>query len=336
MDELELIRALRDEEPDPAARAHARRALRERMDGPVAGRSRPRPRSRWLIAPLGLAGIAAVVIAVATGVDDATIAPAPATAALERAARAAEQRPEPLLGPADYFYVRDRSAYLTTFADGPGWSVLVPSERETWTNRKGGTRFSDRAGGRATFPGPRDRRRWSQAGSPDLSQGSQLPAGAGDRVSGHDFGAGGSMLTYKQLRALPSGGRAMYRRLLELANGAGPSPDEEAFVIIGDLLRSVPVPARARAGLYRAAAYIKGVRYVGAVRDELGRRGVAVELTSRDTRHRLVFDPTTSQVLAEQDVLTKRVPYIDAGPGFVTGYRLVLKQGIVKSDRARP
>lgn len=92
----------------------------------------------------------------------------------------------------------------------------------------------------------------------------------------------------------------------------------------------------ARAGLYRAAAYIKGVRYAGEVRDELGRPGLAVELSENDQRRRLVFDPDSSQVLVEQDVLTKRVPYIDADPGFVTGYRLVLEQGMVKSDRARP
>jgi len=98
----------------------------------------------------------------------------------------------------------------------------------------------------------------------------------------------------------------------------------------------VPVPARARAGLYRAAAYIKGVRYVGPVRDELGRRGLAIELTSPGARHRLVFDPKTSQVLVEQDVLTKRVPYVDAKPGTVIGYRLVLQQGVVGSAHARP
>jgi hypothetical protein len=35
-------------------------------------------------------------------------------------------------------------------------------------------------------------------------------------------------------------------------------------------------------------------------------------------------------------VLTERVPYIDAEPGFVMGYRIVLEQGVVKSDTARP
>jgi len=50
----------------------------------------------------------------------------------------------------------------------------------------------------------------------------------------------------------------------------------------------------------------------------------------------LVFDPATSQVLVEQDVLTKRAPYIDADPGFVMGYRIVLEQGVIKRDAARP
>jgi hypothetical protein len=41
-------------------------------------------------------------------------------------------------------------------------------------------------------------------------------------------------------------------------------------------------------------------------------------------------------VLDEQDVLTRRVAYLDADPGYVTGYRLVLEQGIVDGDTVRP
>ncbi|HEY1538288.1 MAG TPA: hypothetical protein VGF63_02740 [Solirubrobacteraceae bacterium] len=76
--------------------------------------------------------------------------------------------------------------------------------------------------------------------------------------------------------------------------------------------------------------------YAGEVTDELGRHGSAIELTEPDERRRLVFDPTTSQVLDEQDVLTRRVAYLDADPGYVTGYRLVLEQGIVDGDTVRP
>ena len=150
------------------------------------------------------------------------------------------------------------------------------------------------------------------------------------------FTAGSRQITFEQLSALPSDGAAMYRSLIELAGGAGPSPDQEAFTIIGDLLRAAPVPGSVRAGLYRGAAHVKGVRYAGAVRDELGRPGLAVELRERDRVRRLVFDPATSQLLAEQERLIERQPYVDADPGCVMGYRLVLESGVVKDDSARP
>lgn len=333
MNELDLIRELRDGSPDVAAREHARHALREHMDGSPPLPQRQGPRRRWLAVPAALAAVAAVVIALLTGVDGARIAPASAKAreALERAASAAEARPERLLAPGEYLYERERSAYLADM--GSGWSVLVPRERETWTNREGDVRFSEREVGRAILPGPRDRRRWHEEGRPDLSP-NRTPEV--ERLNEQGFGAGASTLTYEEMQSLPGDGQAMYRRLVKLAGAAGSSPDEEAFTIIGDLLRAAPVPAQARAGLYRAAAYIKGVRYAGEVRDELGRRGLAVDLEDEGERRRLVFDPDTSQLLVEQQVVTERTPGLDAGPGFVAGYRLLLEQGIVKSDRARP
>jgi hypothetical protein len=128
----------------------------------------------------------------------------------------------------------------------------------------------------------------------------------------------------------------MYRRLIELAGDAGPSPDAEAFTIIGDLLRSAPVPPAARAGLFRAAAYIKGVKYLGEVKDPLGRRGLALELANATGRNRLIFDPSSSQILAEETVLTKRIDSMDGRPGAVVGSRVVLDEAVVGTAGARP
>jgi hypothetical protein len=239
------------------------------------------------------------------------------------------------LGPGEYLYLRERDAYSSTSAsrDG-GWSSITPSTRETWVGREGAGRFVDRNDGRTTFFGPRDRARWEAAGRPDES-GRGQPS-APQRFDDHGFTAGSSTLTYAQLASLPTDGQAMYERLLELAGDAGPSPDGEAFVIIGDLLRSAPVPARVRAALYRAAAHIKGVRFAGKVTDPLGRSGLAVELPNPEARNRLVFDPETSELLAEETVLTKRVPYMDAAPGTVVGSRVVLRAAVVGSDTERP
>jgi hypothetical protein len=96
------------------------------------------------------------------------------------------------------------------------------------------------------------------------------------------------------------------------------------------------VPPSARAGLYRAAAYIKGVKYVGAVDDPLGRRGLALEMANATGRTRLIFDPRSSAILAEETVLTKRIDSMDAKPGTIVGSRVVLDEAVVRSARARP
>lgn len=359
MDELDEVRALRDDTPDDAAKDAALRSLRARIDAPAPARGSQRARAagsrgaggpgwprlprvtRWLVPAATLAIVAIAVIALWPAADGGgegrgtPFAPATASAALERAADAAQDTSERPLKPGEFFYVHDRSAYLMSSAgEGGSWSVLLPTERETWTGRDGHGRYVAKDTGSPEFPGPKDREHWKAQGSMPLARPPRPVDSATFGTSG--FGAGGSMLSYEQLSALPSEGKAMYRKLIELANGAGPSPDIEAFVIIGDLLRSAPVPPDVRAGLYRAAAHIKGVRYAGEVTDALGRKGLAVELTDGEQRRRLVFDPETSQLLGEQDVLIKRVPYIDADPGFVAGYRLVLEQGIVASDHARP
>jgi hypothetical protein len=336
MNELELLRLLRDADAQPPA-VQARTAARGALLEGAMHRTARRRRPLWLVAPVTAAALAGVAIALLTGAGSGQVVPPPADAraALERAAHAAQLNPGLDLQPGQYLYLRERDAYLTTVGDGPHpYSAITPTARETWIGRDGSGRFVERTTGKTEFPGPRDRADWVVAGRPKLSgtPGSGRPV----HLDAYGFDAGGSVLTYEQLAALPSEGRAMYDKLLQLAGSAGPSPDQEAFTIIGDLLRSAPVPARVRAGLYRAAAYVKGVRYAGEVTDPLGRRGLAVELANPEAVNRLVFDPDTSALLAEESVLTKRVAYVDAAPGDVIGSRVVVDSAVVGSDTQRP
>jgi hypothetical protein len=337
MNDLELLRALRDSDardPSPEVRATARRALLEE-----AARARAPRKRRWLLAPAAAAAIAAVAVAIGTGVDSGDVAPPPssARAALERVARVAQSQTSLDVPPGKFLYIRERDAYLATVADKPSWSTITPETRETWVGRDGSGRFVIR--GRAVvFPGPRDHARWVAAGRPEFAAPSNASdAARAESYSNKGFTTGSQSLSYDQLAALPTDGQAMYHRLVELAGDGGSSPDQEAFVIIGDLLRSAPVPRDVRAGLYRAAAYIKGIRFAGEVSDALGRHGLAVDLPSgHGTRNRLVFDPKTSELLAEEEVLTRRVPYVDAAPGFAIGSRVVLQMAVVDSDTAAP
>ena len=75
--------------------------------------------------------------------------------------------------------------------------------------------------------------------------------------------------------------------------------------IVGELLREAPTPPALRAALYRVAARIPGVELVGAVRDEQGRRGIAVALPEETERNELVFDPRSAALLGERSVTTR-------------------------------
>ena len=335
-DELELLRALRaeDAEPDPEAHARVRAALVERVaERPERAerRGRPRRRPRWALVLVPLAA-AAAAIGLVTGIDEGEVEPTVAEA-LERAASAAEAR-APDLPPGKFLYVRQRESALSTVLEPPAYSMMqAPSVTESWMNRRGRGRFVTRDVGRQTFVGPRDRRRWIADGRPDLFEPARRRSFSHDHP---EYVAGASELTYDELAALPDDGEEMYDRLIELAGDAGPTPDVEAFVIVADLLREAPVPRRVRAGLYRATAHIDGIRLVGEVRDPLGRRGVAVELEHEGTRTQLVFDPKTSALLSEQEVLTESSDFLDADPGFVTGYRVVERQAVVDAIGERP
>jgi hypothetical protein len=50
----------------------------------------------------------------------------------------------------------------------------------------------------------------------------------------------------------------------------------------------------------------------------------------------LVFDPETSELLAERQVLLERVNWIDAEPGTVIGYAVYLNSGVVDATSDRP
>ncbi len=370
-DELELVRAHRapTTPADPEAREHAwaavlaaqaragRGAAPDHASDPPAGplrwrrrtaprraahdaRTGRRPRRSWA-RPAGVAaGLAVAAAATAAlvlpsgdgGLRPLGAAPASAAEALGRAAQAAAGNGTPALGPGQVLYVRERSAYLATFGDPPPFSTRTPRVRTTWAARDGSGRYVERTAGRPEFPGPRDRERWKAAGRPEL--GSPAPDSLAMRPHRFDFGAHG--LSLRELEALPTEPRALHAALVAAAGDAGSSREQEAFVIVGDLLRSAPVPPRLRAALYRATALIDGVRLVGAVRDPLGRPGLAVELTDGDLLHQLVFDPETSALLAEQDALVHRVDYVDGAPGAVVSSRVLEREAVVDAVGDEP
>lgn len=344
-DPLDLLRAA-NPVVDPAEnldQAEARRVLDDALATPLESHPAPRrARRHRFVAPavLALACAVAGLVALLSGLESGDVQPPPSQAAviLNRTANAAETSSQEGidLAPGQYLYVRERNAYMATAADlhpGP-FTAIQPHTRETWTNRDGAGKYVERSG-TPEFAGPRDRSRWEAAGRPVLT--GRTPPGGETQTFQIGLQFGNEQVTYEQLASKPTDGHAMYEDLKRAGHGGGNSPDEEVFVNVVDMLRTSPVPAKIRAALYRALAYVKGIHFAGAVRDPEGRTGVAVELIGADgMRHQLVFDPTTSRVLAEQDVLVKPNDYVDAKPGTVVGYRVVLQTAVVDRLDARP
>ena len=244
-----------------------------------------------------------------------------------------------------FYYTKTDSAYLTIVGGGSGishrirvedgqvvereevitpvmevFSVLVPRTREFWKAPDGWGRIRETVG-EPIFLGQRDRIRWEAAGSLDLARAMNTDVGPGP-------------WPYEHIRRLPPDPQVLSAAIREQASkGGGPPVDVEMFVIVADLLREPDVSPAMRAALYKVAAEIKGVELVGKVTDRAGRPGVAVARTTNNwgarQRDIVIFDPTTSRLLAEERVLLERADFVDADPPVIVGYAVYLESAIV-------
>jgi hypothetical protein len=115
--------------------------------------------------------------------------------------------------------------------------------------------------------------------------------------------------TYRLLQTLPTNPHTLLAMIYRIERGHGPSPDQEAFVTIGDLLRNTIAPPEVTAALYRAAALIPGVTLVPDVTDAIGRHGLAVARigpgADGGVREELIFSRTTLQLIGERTVIAR-------------------------------
>ena len=161
-----------------------------------------------------------------------------------------------------------------------------------------------------------DRRRWIAAGRPRIQDrsASQQPMAPIGRYS-----LGDEQLTTAQMLAYDPSPEELFDRLRSRVGDRGQSPDGEVFTEIADALREAPQPPALRATLYRALALVPGVQFLGHVRDRLGRAAIGVAFTERTgVRHELLFDPDTAEVLAERQVVTRRVGELTVPPGTIS------------------
>lgn len=353
--DLDLVRELRAEPTAPAAAAResGRAALTACIEAERAGAagaaSPPRAggRRRLLVPSLGvamLAGAAALALVLLLGNGGAARPDPAAAAVLERVARVAGAAGGPrALRAGEYWYVRSRDAYSSTsvYSSDNSWTSVTPELREIWTGRDGGGRVRSHLTGRTRFASPHDRAEWVRAGRPNGDGGHDLPLRNDDEPLGaeaRNVPFGSEALTYGEMLALPTDAGALTKRVRKAAGTAGPSPREEMFTIVGDVLRESPAPPALRAALYRVTARIPGIELVGQTRDGLGRPALAVALTAQGTRHELLFDPRTSRLLEERDVVVSDPPgsKLHLKPGFVEGETTYGDSGIVARVGERP
>jgi hypothetical protein len=350
IDELELLRAWAppDEDADADAAAAGGRA-RARLDAHVAAaprrrrRGRPAPARRrwWLVAaPVAVAVAVALVVALGSGVQEGRVVPAPATAAqaLEQAAHAAERQaaPEVFPRPDQFFYTRTSARYLSCRLGGPhGFCALADQEREAWISLDRRGSETTRVTGHA-WPSEAERRKWVAAGRPPVAS---ATAGTFGLHANHAYYLGNERLSYEQMRDFDQDGAALFRRLRDgVVKGQGGSLYGEVFTQIGDALREQPAPPRLRAALFRALKHVPGVQFIRATQDRLGRPAVAVGRTARGIRRDLLFDPRTSEMLAEREVVVGDVPRAGfrAARGTVIGDAVYRQRGVVGAIGRRP
>jgi hypothetical protein len=313
-----------------------RRVLLQIME--TSSRAHPpvRRRGRLALIPAGAAALAlALVVGSIFLPGGGGGTSAEAAEVLRSAAKVAGARP-PASFEGRYRYTRSENAYLATSVErGGSFTVLGAHLREMWVAPDGSGRLRERSG-EPIFLGPRDREAWVALGSPDLWE-----PGTSDET----FGPGG--LHYQDFSGLSTDPHELYeqiqRRAADGKTSGAPVPEGapvavNMFAIVGDLLRETVAPPELRAALYEVAARIPGVELVGEVTDPTGRNGVAVAMSDEldGVRQEIVFDPETSELLAERQVLLRRVGWVDAEPGTAIGWATYLVSGTVDSTSARP
>ncbi|MCY0947751.1 MULTISPECIES: CU044_5270 family protein [Streptomyces] len=280
----------------PFSGHHLRELLmRETARGTRAASRRP---GRPLVLSLAAAAAAcAVAVAFALGghgpVDrPGAAAPEPAAVRLlDRVALAAATAPAPAVRDGQFMYTKTigHSTSLTEVRIGQMVAAPTDQSAERWLPVDGsaGTVVRTASGTDRIPPG----------GPPSLSR-----------------------PTYRFLETVPTDPAELLELLYKDArahhgpgSGSTTGPDQQAFVAIGDLLRSVETPPGLSAALYRAAARIPGVVVVPEASDAAGRTGVAVARVHDGERTEWIFDKESLRLLGSREVVLEDNSWGKAG-----------------------
>jgi hypothetical protein len=258
---------------------------------------------------LGLAAIAALVIAALVVVERGAPGPSRAAVALRRVADIAQAQPRSFPADRQFSYTklitttrepvrRHPDTFLPrreTLSEAS--SVTVTSEEQVWVSADRTGRVRSRVVS-LRFSDPAARRLWVRDGRPSFAP----PAGSG-RVApvGRDlYQLGNITLTRRQLLQTTTNPRRLYDKLYAAGGSAG-----EVFTEVTDTLRDRPAPPRLRAALFRVLALVPGIQLIGPAHDHLGRTGTAFAMPTATVTNEVIIDPSTSQTLEERTITTR-------------------------------
>jgi hypothetical protein len=316
-DEIQLVAEIRPEaEPyDPAARAEARRRL-TRMSAATAVGGRPRRR----VVLAAVAGVLALAVAATTAEvlrdDRAGVLAGPAgtpprtVVTLEVSKMSAEEVFDKAAGAAaadepqprdDQFIVIESQLMNGVESGGGADSAGRPRPETHWLQRTRRTAWQSADGSRETvvkvehldplpYPG------WS------IPEVAKEDRGTTEWFTVRDCGHG-TPTHYTAVTRLPTDPGRM-RDWLYHGDGGESRTDEEAWLLVGDLLSENYLPPAQRAALFKAAAGIEGVTVMENAQDAAGRVGIAVGRPGDlGLRNDLIFDPKTYAFLGERGVV---------------------------------
>lgn len=327
MDELTLLRSIREETPAPDDETvtRIRHNLMQRIE---AAEAIPRPRKprtvRWIVyTGLTTAVVAALVVGgniIGVGGLRDRIEPAAADV-LHKAANATITTSDPVVGPGQYLEVATKAVYSasgfpgvhTMYLSSQDGQLYIPADTSSdliWVRdpEKVVQTFGPESEAAATHYPP------------------ALPDGAYHRYPS-GTGPAESWASPASLQALPRDPSLLLKHIYTTTQNQGQSRDGAAFVWIADTLRMGGiVPADLRAALYKAAAGIPGITITNQEATLDGRTGVAIGHTESTTgiTQEIIINPTNGLLIGEREILgAKAAPFFGVPAGTSIGWTAV-------------